>query len=112
MTDAGLLAEAILVLGFAFGFTVVGYEEHAAMRGWAVGEWFTGVGFVKVFGFMVTLGAILLSLIVTPWWFVFVTLVGGFLIGFVLSELFRSWAQVIALAGSAVCFLAAPFFVT
>jgi len=110
MTEAGLLKELILVFGFTFGFIIVGYEEHASTRGWPVGEWLRGMGLIKILGFLVMLGAIVSSLIITPWWFVFITVIGGILIGFCLSNIFRSSVQVIAIIGTIACYIAAPFF--
>jgi len=110
MTDAGLLKELIIVLGFTFGLITTSYEDYALARRWPVGEWLSGTGKIKILGFMVLIGSVISSFVITPWWFVFITIGLGFSIGFTLSNILKSGVQFIAIIGSIACFIAAPIF--
>ena len=86
MTEAGFLKELILVSGFAFGWVLIGHEEYAKAKGWPVIVRLEDAGYVKLLAVMTMVGAVISSLFVTPWWFVFITLVGGFAFGLILIQ--------------------------
>lgn len=110
MTEAGFLKELILISGFAFGWVLMGHEEYAKQMGWPVIVRLEDAGYVKLLAALTMVGAVISSLFVTPWWFVFITLVGGFAFGFILSKIFKSTVQPISIIGLIACYIAAPLY--
>ena len=102
---------AVVTTAFTCGMLLISYEHLGDARAWPVARFLRGSGWLHALGIVEVIAAITASFAVLPWWWIFVTVVGGTAIGFVLSEIFRGWVQVIAIVGAVACFVLAPAYV-
>ena len=107
----GWPAAAVVTGAFTCGMLLLSYEHLAEARNWLVGRFLRGTGWLHALTLLEILAAVVISLIVVPWWSVFVTIIGGLAIGFALSEIFRWWVQLVAIAGAVTYFIVAPAYV-
>jgi hypothetical protein len=100
--DTSMLVDfTILIIAFGSSFLIMGYEQHARMRGWPVGAWLSGdAPPLKFFGFLTMLLSLGVSFYVYPWWSPITVLILGVSFGFIASELLRQWVQFLAIFGS------------
>lgn len=92
-----------MAITFGSAFVIVGYEDHARVRGWPVGAWLSGdAPFLKIFSFVTMLIALGTSFYVYRWWSPFVVFVLGFSFGFVSSQMLKYRVQLVALLGAVV----------
>lgn len=89
----------ILTITFSFSFIIVGYEDHARMKGWTTGGAMVSGGTIHITSGLISLSVLIQSFYMLNWWSPFVILVGGFVTGFMLSNIFKSYIQIIASIG-------------
>jgi hypothetical protein len=110
--DLLILKYLVLVLTFGSGFVVVGYEDHAEMKGWPVGSWLSGdTSLMKLLSVVCMLSAIVISFMVFSWWSPLVVILAGICVGFLASQLLKSWVQLPAIVGVAAGFVLCPLWV-
>lgn len=90
----------ILSITFGSGLVIVGYEDHARMKGWPVGEWFSGdAPPLKILAFTAMIVSLGMSFYFYHWWSPAVILALGSGIGFCASRALAFRVQGAALAG-------------
>jgi len=93
----------ILIMAFGCGFILIGYEDHARMKGWPVGEWLSGgappMKILSVITMLISLG---LSFYLYSWWTPLVVFLLGFIFGFIATQLLKSLVQFVAVIGTII----------
>lgn len=91
----------ILTVAFGSSFILIGYEDHARMKGWPVGEWLSGgAPFMKVLAIITMIISLGVSFYIYKWWTPFVVFIAGFIFGFIATQLLRSLVQFVAVIGT------------
>lgn len=91
-----------IVIGIvSFAFCITSYYHMAIQRGWSVGNFFTPDRFsgFKLFAIITIIYFSFASAIDFGWYFILVTPISGFAIAFVITQIFKSWIQMISLIG-------------
>jgi hypothetical protein len=101
-----LLKYAVLIATFGSGFILVGYEDHARMRGWPVGALLAGdAPPMKLLAFACMLVSVIVAFFSFSWWSPLVVIGIGFVAAFAISEVLKSWVQFLAMAGAVAGFI-------
>lgn len=79
------------------GFTVATYEVLARKMALPVGRYFQTNGPMTILGGFVTVGAIILSAFINPWWTIFLVFVTGWLVCQLLVMTFKSISQLLTI---------------
>lgn len=89
----------VLTLLFCSGNLIVFYETFARQRGWSVGTLFSFKRnpWFSIFGFILLILSILLSVLNTPWWDVFLIAPSGFILSFIVSSIFKTNTQILSI---------------
>lgn len=109
--------EVIFMLAFIMGLTVLSYKNYAEYRKWPVGRLYNHSSMIIYMPALVAcIFAIAGSLFVVPWWSIFITIFGGFLVSLSITNTLKSYIQPIAAFGTYVmwfwsgCLLARHWF--
>jgi hypothetical protein len=103
MTEKTIIDFTILSVTFASAFVIVGYEDHARMKGWPVGAWLVGgTSFLKILAFVTMLISLGASFYLYKWWSPIVVFASGFVLGFLASELLTYRVQIFAVLGTVI----------
>ena len=93
----------ILIMAFGCGFILIGYEDHARLKRWPVGEWLSGdAPFIKILSVITMLLSLGLSFYIYSWWIPFVVFILGFIFGFIATQLLKSLVQFVAVIGTVI----------
>ena len=84
------------LIACAGGFIVLSYQSLARARGWPVGELFCNPLFQVIFGGLTVIGSAWVAYIDISFLSALGVLVGGFIIAFILSTIFKSLVQGVA----------------
>jgi hypothetical protein len=89
----------ILSVACVSGFMTISYEGVAQQRGWGVGSSYMmdRLGFLSILGFLCLWGSVIISFFVNPWWSAFLVLIIGFVGNMILTILFGSYTQLLAI---------------
>jgi hypothetical protein len=110
--DPTILKYAVLVMTFGSGLVLIGYEDHARMRGWPVGALLAGdAPFMKLLAVVCMLSSVAISFFAFHWWSPLVVIALGFCLGFFASQLLKSWVQLPAMLGAIAGFILCPLWV-
>lgn len=91
---------AWLSLAGAFGWTAIAYEGAATKRGWPVGRLFAGSeSWVQVLSYIILFICIGFALKASPWWSVFIVIVGANVLCRLIIAIFGPLSQPISLLG-------------
>jgi hypothetical protein len=103
-TEITMIADLmILFMAFGCGFILIGYENHARIKGWPVGEWLSGdAPFMKVLSVITMLISLGLSFYLYSWWTPLLVFILGFIFGFIATQLLKSFVQFVAITGTVV----------
>lgn len=97
---------------FGSGVILIGYEDHARMRGWPVGTLLAGDAFfMKHLAVGCMLSAVAISFFAFHWWSPLVIIALGFCFGLLASEMLKSWVQLPAMLGAIIGFILCPLWV-
>ena len=103
MNEKTIIDFVILVVTFGSAFILIGYEDHARMKGWPVGAWLAGdAPFLKILSVVTMLIALGVSFYLYRWWSPFIVLGLGFLFGFIATQLLKYRVQLVAVLGTVV----------
>lgn len=78
------------------GFTASTYEVTANRMMLSVGNYFRANGIMTIVGGFVTLGAIVLTAFVNPWWTIFIVFIAGWFFSQLLVKVFKEKSQLIS----------------
>ena len=93
----------ILTITFGCSFILIGYEDHARIKGWPVGQMLSGaVSPMKVFSIITMLISLGLSFYIYSWWIPIIVFILSVVFGFVATQLLKSLVQFVAVTGVAV----------
>jgi len=96
----------ILTATFSFAFIILGYEQHARMNGWSVGELFSFGGTFHLISGFIAASVLVEAFYLFSWWSPIAVLAGGFVAGLILSNVFKQNVQPISLIGTVVGWIA------
>jgi hypothetical protein len=86
---------------FGCAFILIGYEDHAKMKGWPVGEWLSGdAPFMKTLSAITMLISLGGSFYLYSWWTPIIVFVSGFIFGFIATQVLKSLVQFVAVIGT------------
>ena len=95
-------------MAFGCGFILIGYEDHAQMKGWPFGEWPFGewlsgdAPFMKILSVVTMLILLGLSFYLYSWWTPFLVFILGFIFRFIATQLLKSLVQFVVVIGTVV----------
>ena len=93
----------ILIIAFGSSFILIGYEDHARMNGWTVGEWLSGAASpMKILSVITMLTSLGIAFDLYSWWTPIVVFIAGFIFGFAATQLLKSLVQFVAIIGTIV----------
>ncbi len=103
MNEKTIIDYFILVVTFGSAFILIGYEDHARMKGWPVGAWLAGdAPVLKILSVITMLTALGISFYLYRWWSLFIVFGLGFLFGFIATQLLKYRVKLVAVLGTVV----------
>lgn len=88
----------VLCFSFSTGMMIISYPVLAQQKGWPIGlQFLKPTTFIGIWGIVLTIGSLVLSLIYNVWWSLFLVLIGGWIISMILIAIFRFFSQYIAI---------------
>jgi hypothetical protein len=99
------LEPAVLTLIFAFGFTIVVYEQFAVPRVWFIEPSLRGNSHVKLAGVFSIFMAPGLAFQLLDWWQAVVVLLAGLVLFLIVIFLLKSRSQYVAAGGLIACWI-------
>ena len=103
MTEKLLIDFIILSVAFGSAFVIIGYEDHARVKGWPLGSWLAGdAPFLKILAIVTMLTALGIAFYVYKWWSPLIVFVLGFVFGFFATGILKSRVQLFAIIGAVI----------
>lgn len=101
-----IVSVIILTIAFGSAFVLIGYEHHARMNGWPVGQWLSGdASFLKILSVITMLLSLILAFMRIAWWGPIFIFILGFIFGFASTQLLKYNVQFIAVFGTVIGWL-------
>ena len=94
------LIQISLLITFISGFLITTYPIYAVKRGWPIGEILSNeTGIIRTLGGLSMIASIFMFFIYFKWFVSIGIIIGLFLLGFIISSIFKSLTQLLSIAG-------------
>lgn len=113
MSTYPIYEEAVFFTTATVAWMTVAYGDYAERRGWRAGRWFHGGHpLLLVPAAVSAIFAIVGSLLIVPWWSIFITLIGSFFAALLLVNILKVYTQPVCIVGVYLAWLWSGILVT